>query len=194
MNNKIRNISLLCTLLSVGSAAANPGPILSEDGTTFQLNFPPVIVDKLKGFIDGIGGHEGYKAFSYEIESGSLELIALDQNFFTTAEAMVPYMGLPWDEIQTRLQKSNVIGVCKTLLEINDKKAVMSANTVSAFCIKTILNYLFDQAAGCASTCCGPMSFLMRKIKFGQQAAEAIDDYIFHLDKIIQTPLLSEGN
>jgi hypothetical protein len=186
--NKIRNISLLCALLSASPAVAEP--ILSPDGTSFQLNFPPVIVEKLNEFITGVEQNTG-PCDIYAIELSGDKLTGIDPEFPKTAEAMVPYIDLPWKEIQGRLQEVNVTRIYKTLVQLNNDRALIPANTAFAFCIKTILNYFFDQATECSPTCCGTVSFLMRKIKFGQEVAETIDDYTFHLDRIIQTPLYS---
>jgi hypothetical protein len=190
--NKIKNISLLCALLSAGSAAANP--ILTEDGTAFRLNFPQEIVDEFNRFIAGVEQGKSRPCDTYAIELSGNRLTSIDQGFPKTVEAMVPYIDLPWEEVQTRLQETNVARVYKTLVQLHDSRALVSANAAFAFCIKTILNYFFDQAAKCPPTCCGTVSFLMRKIKFGQEVAEATDDYVFHLDEIIQAPLRSSEN
>jgi hypothetical protein len=193
--SKMRNISLLCALLSAAGAddeyylSPKPGPRLSADGIYFQLNFPPVIVAKLREFIAGVEGKNKRPCDIYAIEASGERLTSLDQEFSKTVEAMVPFITLPWEEMQTRLQETNVVRVYKTLLKFHNDKVQLPANGVSAFCVKNILNYFFDQAAECPPASCGTVSFLMRKIKFGQEAAETIDDYIFHLDRIIQAPL-----
>ncbi|MDR2420209.1 MAG: hypothetical protein LBD40_02780 [Puniceicoccales bacterium] len=90
--NKTKNISLLCALLSASPAVAEP--ILSPDGTSFQLNFPPVIVDKLNEFITGVEGHERYGAFLYAPSSnGSLHL-EIQREFWTTIGATAPYVDI----------------------------------------------------------------------------------------------------
>ena len=192
--NKIKNISLLCAcaLLSAGSAVADPGPILSPDGTSFQLNFPPIIVDRLNEFIAGVEQNNGpHDIYAIELsDDGNKLLTSIDQEFPKTVGAMVPYIDLAWEEIQARLQEANVTRVYKTLLQLQDSHISIPANTAFAFCIKTILNYFFVQfIEHHLSVSCGDISFLMKRKVLGAETAQSIEDYICNLDEIIQSSL-----
>jgi hypothetical protein len=161
--NKIRNISLLCALLSAGSAVAEPGPILSEDGASFQLNFPKAIVNKLKEFINGVEGHEGYGAFLYQIESSNNRLLCKEvgicTSFRTMAEAMLPYFNISQEEYQRRMSNENLVCTAKTLLELNENKITFPIGSIVY--IQVVLNYFLDffdsgvisSPGGCPSTC-----------------------------------------
>ncbi|MDR2419861.1 MAG: hypothetical protein LBD40_00860 [Puniceicoccales bacterium] len=165
MKHKIRNISLLCALLSLsaGSAVAEPGPILSPDGTSFQLNFPPVIVEKLSEFIDSVAGHEDYGAFLYPIEPSSngplCKEVGICTSFRTMAEAMMPYFNISQEERQNRISDCNLASLAKTLLKLNKEKITFPLSSVTY--MQVVLNYfldLFDSSitssiGGCPSTC-----------------------------------------
>ena len=155
--NKIKNISLLCAcaLLSAGSAVANPGPILSPDGTSFQLNFPPVIVDELNRFVSTTEeqNHRNYEAFPYEViiqGNGLLcKEIGICPLFVRTVEAMMPYCNISQEEFESRMSDENRVGVAKTLLEPNNKKISLCADSAVyiQFPLSYFLNFFYQRIA-----------------------------------------------
>jgi hypothetical protein len=115
--NNIKNIGLLCSLLSIVPAVANP--ILSENETAFQLGFPQVIVDKLNEYITGVEGHESYGAFSYILSGDSSLHVEIQKEFWTTIGAMAPYVDISVKTRKARLIDANLVSVAKTLLELH---------------------------------------------------------------------------
>jgi hypothetical protein len=196
--SKIKNISLLCALLSVGSAIADPGPILSEDGTTFQLNFPSVIVDELNEFVAGVEGHEGYEAFPYQVESSSDGLLCKEEgiypSFRATAEAMLPCFNIPQEEFESRMSDENRAGVAKTLLELDNKKISLLGD--SAVYVQVALSYFLNSfyqrlanqpisQATCVSTACWlKLIALIKGDMETYNIFQAIDRYKDDLSKI----------
>jgi hypothetical protein len=195
MNYKIRNISLLCVLLSLsaGSAVAEPGPILSPDGTAFQLNFPQVIVDELNKFVGGVEGHERYGAFFYQVEpsdNGPLcQEVGICAPFRAIAEAMMPYFNISQEERQRRMSCESLVRTAKTLLELDEKEIILpSASTAY---IKTALNYFLNildhdvtYPANCVSTACWRKLVALAKGIALNPAVKTIDEYKEALDKI----------
>jgi hypothetical protein len=182
--NKIKNISLLCALLSAGSAVAELGPILSSDGTSFQLNFPQEIVNQLNEFIAGVASHESYEAFSYTPSSnGSLHL-EIQKEFWTTIGAMAPYVDISVKTRKARLVNANLVGVAKTLLELHANAA--SCPIVFNTYINTALNYLLfpaERSMICLPSCMSLAS--CRKFLYpGDASLPIVEDYICALDEV----------
>jgi hypothetical protein len=142
--NNIRNISLLCSLLSIVPAVADP--ILSEDETAFQLGFPQVIVDKLNKYIAGVEGHENYEAFGYKtIAYGNkflCEEIGICPSFARIAEAMGPYFNISQAEFKSRMSCGNLVSLAKTLLKLNEEKIAFHIGSIVH--MRVVLNYFLD--------------------------------------------------
>jgi hypothetical protein len=185
--NKAKNTAALCVLLVAGSVVANP--IYSEDRTAFQLNFPIEIQEELSKFISSIEdkNHEHCAAFFYEIDPESLKLKGeIQEDFLAITEAMTPYIDLPWEDIQSRLQELSIVRVYKTLWQLNDQTVFIPNR--AAFCIKAVLNYFYDRSLGNLPLYCGGnISFMLRKQKFGNKVAQAVEEYTCALDEIIQS-------
>jgi hypothetical protein len=172
--NKIRNISLLCALLSAGSAVAEPGPILSEDGTSFQLNFPPVIVDKLNEFIAGVEGQEGHEAFI----SDPLLCENVQPEFWKTIEATAPYISISPEKRESLLTSRNLACTAQTLLILNDAKIFIPA--LLRIHIQIALDYFLSDHVGMNSSC-GNRPRRRQRLNPTQQA---IEEYKSSLEEI----------
>jgi hypothetical protein len=197
--NKIRNISMLCALLSAGSAVADP--ILSEDGTAFQLGFPQVIVDKLNEYITGVEGHENYGAFPYQTEfddhSSSCKEIGICTSFREVAEAMLPSFEVTRKERRRRLEQENLVSTAKTLLELNEKEITISS--ISTAYVQSALEYFLDtferdaiSVAGCVSPAHWQRLVAFQKGIPLDPVTKAIDTYKAALDKIAVLALYQE--
>jgi hypothetical protein len=193
--NKVKSVSLFCALLSVGSAIADPGPILSEDGKTFQLNFPPVIVDELNRFVSMTEeqNQKNYEVFPYEVTphgDGSVcNKVGICEPFVWTAEAMMSHFRLKisQEEFESRMSDENRAGVAKTLLELNNKKISLLGD--SAVYVQIALSYFLNSfyqrlanqpisQATCVSTACWlKLLALKRGDTRTYNILEAIDQY-----------------
>jgi hypothetical protein len=191
--NKIKNISLLCAcaLLSAGSAVADPGPILSPDGTSFQLNFPSVIMDKLNEFIAGVEGQERYEPFGHKVVTlNGLSLCeAIHKDFWTTIQATAPYINIPPKKRADRLSAKNLVSMAKTLLWLNAAHIAVPINF--ALYIQMALDYFQNQPEGIQyyspTPSCG--RYPRRRQKTAEEKSE--EEYKCALDEII-TRSLSE--
>ncbi|MDR2420472.1 MAG: hypothetical protein LBD40_04190 [Puniceicoccales bacterium] len=182
MNYKIRNISLLCVLLSLsaGSAVAEPGPILSPDGTAFQLNFPQVIVDELNKFIVGVEGHERYGAF-INASSGPLSCENVQQEFWKTIGATAPYIDISPKKRESLLTFENLIRTAQTLLILNHEKIFIP--TLLVVRIQIALDYFLSDHAGMNYTSsCGNCPRRRQRLNPNQQA---IEEYKSSLEEVV---------
>jgi hypothetical protein len=122
---------MLCALLSADSAVADP--ILSEDGTAFQLGFPQVIVDKLNKFVDSIQKSSEPIINTKDCEPfidtscNSLSCEKIQKKFWMIIGAMAPYIDIEPGRRESLLSSKNLIRVAQTLLILNEKKISIPA-------------------------------------------------------------------
>jgi hypothetical protein len=179
MNNKIRNISLLCALLSAGSAVAEPGPILSEDKTSFLLNFPQVIVDKLNEFIIGVEGHGPL----VDISNGLSSCENVQEKFWKTIEATAPYINISSEKRESLLTSENLVYTVQALLYLNNAKIFIP--TLLVIRIQIALDYFLSDYVGVNSSC-GNCPRRRQELDPSQQA---IEEYKSSLEGIASTIL-----
>jgi hypothetical protein len=183
--NKIKSISMFCALLSVGSAVANP--ILSEDKSAFQLNFPQEIKDKLSEFISSVCETEPYEDACDELPL-PLEII----------DAMTPCIDISFKERKSRLTKSNLVSVARALLKFDNKKALLSKNhsTYIHIALDYFLNPLDRDITClpiCSATCCSTACWQRIMATSDEKAKmKIIDEYMAALDNIMIS-LLSQS-
>jgi hypothetical protein len=188
--SKIKNISLLCVLLSAGSAIADPGPILSEDGKTFQLNFPPAIVDKLNEFVSTTEeqNQKSYEAFPYKVvvtASGSSLCEAIHKDFWMIIQATAPYIDVSSTKRESLLSSENLVRTARTLLILDHAKILIPA--LSVISIQIALDYFLSDHAGMSyALSCGNYPRRRQKLNPIQQV---IEDYKDALEEIALTIL-----
>jgi hypothetical protein len=177
--NKIKNISLLCVLLSAGSAAANP--TLTEDGTAFQLNFPSIIVGKLNEFIAGVEGHGPF----IDTSSGALSCENVQQEFWQIVEAMAPYIDIAPERRESLLSFENLVRTAQTLLMLNNAGIFIPALLVIR--VQIALDYFLSDYVGLNYIpSCGNCP---RRRQRPNPIQQAIEEYKNSLEEIASTVL-----